>query len=318
MASAPALAVYLVGSKARGDSGFNKDYDVIVLLKTPLVPLFLRRLKSLSSTLTKCVGSKVEVNPLPTFRLNRAKGSLFIIKAMGEARLLAGNDLLSVANPGEPSDISIDWYFSFFFSLVKDLLLATEDINGNGESLRRLSSKIEDSLIWLTNHSAVRASAIASTYSRVIGVLSSSNVFDWFLIRDEMCNMFTELASELLSDRSDTMEDSVKALIESGKGKNVLKNLEYATLLLIRRNRLTSPRCLFSRRLIVDRYRVALILLLSAFQRTGYDEHLTRKAHSILKGCARIAKTNDIGTLWNSLRDSVLSEWGIAQPVMGL
>jgi predicted nucleotidyltransferase len=146
----PALSVYLTGSMARGFGGYRNDYDIIVVLKTLLVPLYLRRLKAAGRELSHKLGSKVEVNPLPTFRLRRAKGSLFLMKAKDEAKLLLGEDVLTNVDTGHGSDICPDWYFSFFSSLLKDLLdgHGTSDVN----ALRAMVRKMAYGLEWLSKH----------------------------------------------------------------------------------------------------------------------------------------------------------------------
>ena len=312
----PTLAIYLVGSMARGFGEHARDYDVIAMLKTQLVPIYLRRLKTIGTKLTNEFGLKVEVNPLPTLRLSRAKGSLFLVKAKEEAKLLYGKDVLREADTGGYRDVSADWYFSFFSSLLKDLLDGYEA--RDTKVLNGIAQKIVNSLSWLSRHSREDISRLVSVYASDFSTLASSNEVTWFDVRERMITLFKELVRDLLHADSTDLPIQTEVLMRKSKGKNITKNFEYGILLLMMRREIVSPKRVFSRILIQDRYRAGLILLSAAASKDGYDADLTFRAYSILKSCLKMAAFSHPAELWRSLRKAILEYWSLAQPVMGL
>jgi len=313
---APVMAAYLVGSMARGSGRYASDYDIIAVLRTLLVPFYLRRLRTISRKLTNEVGSKVEVNPLPTFRLGRARGSLFLMKAKEEAKLLYGKDVLAKVDTGDYRDISTDWYFSFFSSLLKDLLDGYEA--RDTKVLNGIAQKIVNSLSWLSRHSREDISRLVSVYASDFSTLASSNEVTWFDIRERMIALFKELVRDLLHADSTDLPIQTEVLMRTSKSKNITKNFEYCILLLMMRREIISAKRIFSRILIQDRYRAGLILLSAAASKDSCDPDLTFKAYSILKGCLKRPAFNCPAELWRRLRKAILEYWSLAQPVMGL
>ncbi|MFX1537035.1 MAG: hypothetical protein ACFFDI_22695, partial [Promethearchaeota archaeon] len=98
----------------------SSDYDVAVVMKTLLVPFYLRRIKTVKNELSKKFGVKVNLNPLPTFRIRNAKGNLFLFKVKKEGITIWGKDYISMLNPGCIKDIGTDWYFFYLSSLMKE------------------------------------------------------------------------------------------------------------------------------------------------------------------------------------------------------
>ncbi|NIQ04429.1 MAG: hypothetical protein GWO20_01465, partial [Candidatus Korarchaeota archaeon] len=117
-------SVILCGSRAiiQGVKPLSmlSDYDVAVVMKTPLIPFYLRRIKIVENKLSKKFGVKVNLNPLPTFRIRNAKGNLFLFKVKREGITIWGKDYITMLNPGCIKDIGTDWYFSYLSSLMKD------------------------------------------------------------------------------------------------------------------------------------------------------------------------------------------------------
>ncbi|NIQ07712.1 MAG: nucleotidyltransferase domain-containing protein, partial [Candidatus Korarchaeota archaeon] len=119
-------AVILCGSRAiiQGAKPLSmlSDYDVALVMKTPLIPFYLRRIKMVENKLSKKFGVKVNLNPLPTFRIRNAKGNLFLFKVKKEGITIWGKDYISMLDPGCIRDIGTDWYFSYLSSLMKEFV----------------------------------------------------------------------------------------------------------------------------------------------------------------------------------------------------
>lgn len=52
---------YLFGSRAKGTSGQNSDFDIAILFKSPSEPLALREITDISQELAKFFSSKIDI-----------------------------------------------------------------------------------------------------------------------------------------------------------------------------------------------------------------------------------------------------------------
>jgi len=312
-ASIPAQSIYLVGSRAQHPS-YGKDYDVIAIMKNSLVPVYLSRMKRLSEELSREIGCKVNVSPLPTFRLHRAKGNLFLMKNRRSALLLRGEPLMETMETGNPDQVVLDWYFSYYFWLLKELLSAYDD--RQPRDMEPIMKKIYDGLNYISMTGVPRISGIASDYKQKIKGVTLDDMA-WFRLRDLMLSLFGELIRCALRLNSTDLPSQVDALMERSKGKSIVKNFEYWTLLLLRKD-LVRPDRVFSKKLILDRYRGALIFLAAAVSPNGTDRELTSKAYQALQGCLNLRKFEDHGESWESLFSALSNDWDRAQSLMGL
>jgi len=312
----PALAAYLVGSRAREHNVHHGDYDVVVVMKAPLIPLYLRELKKIATRLGAALGSKVEVTPLPTFCLSRIRDNLFLRKAKEEARLLFGKDVLRDLKVNEHTPISDDCYKSYFAYLLKE----TMETHGTTDPkvLASLIRKIVTCLEWLSAHSQAEMSQLLSQYAEGFTSLMSSNRLTWFIIRDRVVDLFSELRRPLADGNPTDLQSKAKASMKKAKRNSILKNLEHAILLLLQREEIVHPNRILSRILVRDRYRAALILLSEATSEKGIDSALTFRAYTALKGCLKVDKAATPEQFWNNLSRAVLDRWNLAESVMGI
>ena len=79
-------SVILHGSRATGEAEGedNRDYDIFVVLKTPLSLFYMKKMKDVEAEARKR-GFKLDLSVLPTFRLKYGRGDLsaYFIKAAG-------------------------------------------------------------------------------------------------------------------------------------------------------------------------------------------------------------------------------------------
>jgi predicted nucleotidyltransferase len=120
-AEVPTPSVWLVGSRAMAQAVGSSDYDVVVVLNTFLVPIYLTRLKGIERRLSKELKLKIAINPLSTFRLKRARGNLFLFKAKREGKVIYGRDCLGELEPGGIAEMSVERLISLLFSAMKEL-----------------------------------------------------------------------------------------------------------------------------------------------------------------------------------------------------
>ncbi len=283
-------------------------------MKSGLIPIYLRRLKTVGQRLSAQLGSKVDVNPLPTFRVKRAKGNLFLIKNSKTARLLWGQNLMQPMETGDGNEIALDWYFSFYFFLLKELLTIFDSTNPREK--QRIVGKIMEGLDYLSTISPPLIGGILSQYAKKTLTLAAGNI-DWFETRDIMVALFADLARASLGSKSDDIFSQVDTFLGQQKGRNPLKNYEYATLSFLRGN-FVRPDRIISGKLISDRYRAALLLVAAAPSMDGVESKMTAKALQILQGCVILPKGQKTQETWENLRAALFENWDIAQSLMGL
>jgi len=309
----PAQSIYLVGSRAQ-HLEYGKDYDIIVVMKNGLVPVYLNKLNRLSGELSHEIGCRVNVSPLPTFRLRRASGNLFLMKNGRAAILLSGRHLMEMMETGSPDEVVLDWYFSYYCFLLKELLAAYDP--GHPKDVEPIVKKIYDGLSYISMTGVPRISGIASDYTRKIEGITLDDIA-WFRLRDLMLALFGDLVSCTLRPGPTDLASQVDNLVERSKGKSVVKNFEYWILLLLK-GEIVRPDRVFSRKLILDRYRGALIFLAAAVSLDGTDRWLTSKAYQMLQGCLNLRKVQGHGGNWESLFSAMSNDWDRAQSLMGL
>jgi predicted nucleotidyltransferase len=144
-AEVPTPSVWLVGSRAMGQTVGSSDYDVVVVMNTFLVPIYLTRLKGIEQRLSNELKLKIAINPLPTFRLKRARGNLFLFKAKREGRVIYGRDCLGELEPGGIAEMSVERLISLLFSAIKELAdgfePGVEDVTGLSPAVARGAAK---------------------------------------------------------------------------------------------------------------------------------------------------------------------------------
>jgi predicted nucleotidyltransferase len=338
VAKVPAESIILLGSRATGQASAASDYDVAAVMKTALVPLYLRRLKKIEAELSQHLGTAVVINPLPTFRISRAKGNLFLYKLKREGVTLYGADFLGRLNPGDIADIGRDWYFSYLFSAMKELVEHFEPDEGQSNRLAQDTAKAilhcgEVYLLmrgYYESRSEEMLSRLAELYPQqanhlpALGDLELSlsirkgNVAPdplalWFRARGYLLTAFQALTQNRLM----SIEELATEYLNNGS-KPWLKNLQYFSLNLLLKRQLRR-RGLITRCSVENRVRVALLWLLLSINEPGHiDRSLLARGYDALKGYAKINYRDDDIAFWRELRDSIVTTWDSACAVMGL
>ncbi len=354
-------SVILCGSRAiiQGAKplGTLSDYDVALVMKTPLIPFYLRRIKMVENKLSKKFGVKVNLNPLPTFRIRNAKGNLFLFKVKKEGITIWGKDYISMLDPGCIKDIGTDWYFSYLCSLMKEFVQnfdpsfihefsvehskqpingATKALLGCGELLLLLRGNYETEPKAIMNKLSKYQRREVSSNGLIVDAVfldslrvalrikenSTTEVDDplEFCLSAKNCllKMFSLLMRYFFHSHTPDLGRLVVEYLKANKGKSPLKNAEYSALTFLMK-REVFPKVLFSRLLVVDRMRAALIWLLVAIKE---DRSLCRerleKAYYILEGYTRTGYSNDDTVLWRNIKYTVLNYWPYACTVMGI
>jgi len=354
-------SVILCGSRATihgvRPSNVLSDYDVALVMKTPFIPFYLRRIKMVENKLSKEFGVKINLNPLAIFRIRNARGNLFLFKVKQEGITIWGKDYIRMLNPGSIEDIGIDWYFSYLSSLMKEFIQnfdpsfthefsdkhskqlvysAAKVLLGCAELLlllRRIyETELEVKVNRLSEYRRIEvgdsnffanAGFLDNLYVALkVRINFSTKVDDplefCLSAKNYLLEMFQLLMSYFFNSHARNLDKLVVKYLKTAKSRSLLKNMEYSALtLLIRREAFLSA--LFSEFRIADRMRTALIWLLAA---TEEDECLCRqtldKAYHALKGYVRIQYSNDDVVLWRNIKRTILTYWPYACAVMGL
>jgi len=354
-------SVILCGSRATiqgiEPSSVLSDYDVAVVMKMPLIPFYLRRIKIVENKLSKEFGVKVNINPLPIFRIRNAKGNLFLFKVKKEGITIWGKDYIRMLNPGSIEDIGPDWYFSYLSSLMKEFAQSFDpsfihefSAEHSGQLLNGATKALlgcGELLLLLVRTYETEARAIVnkiSEYERIIVSGSGFIVDRTFLnslhaalsikkdpstkvddsldfclsAKNYLLEMFRLLMGYFHNSRTLNLDKLVTGYLKAAKGKSLLKNMEYSVLTFLLKKEVF-PKALFNMPLVVDKMRAALIWLLAAIKE---DKTLCRKtlkkAYHILKDSTRITYSDDDIDLWRNIKSAVCDYWPYACTVMGV
>ena len=349
-------SVIVCGSRATSHgvklSNSRSDYDIAIVMKAIIIPFYLRRIKEIEDKLSKEFGVKVNLNPLPTFRIRNAKGNLFLFKMKREGIVIWGKDYISMLNSGSIKDIGIDWYFSYLSSLMKELARSF-DPSFMHEFGDRYSRQFAYSaakallgcgelLLLLRRNYESKPNAIVSKLGECglggeignVGFLESLRVASmvkqnslaevddplrfWFSARNCLLEMFRLLMRKLFHSYTIDLDKLIVEYLKMTRGRSLLKNVEYSALTFFMKKEVFL-KALFGRSLVVDRMRAALVWLLAAVKE---DRSLLRerleKAYYSLEDYTRIGYSNDDTVLWRNIRYTVLTYWPYACTVMGI
>lgn len=343
----PIESIIPCGSRAKAENiallSESSDYDIIVVMKTPLVPPYLRRLKNIENALIRKIGVKVNLNPLPIFHIKNAKGNLFLFKLKREGVVLWGKDYIKVLNPGDIKDISAEWYFSYFFSLMKKLAESFDPksmqasskevakiLFGCGELLLLLKGVYEtkpknivDKLILTMNSSNDNfidgVGFLNSLYMALKAIENRSmevNPLEFFLsIRDYAFDIFRLLMRHFYNVNETDLDRLIVGYLKITESKIPLKNWEYLALtLLIKRE--FSLKNFVSKPSITDKIRIALIWLLASIKYKTLSRKMLKKAQDSLMQPATSQCAKDNVELWYNIKETILNRWPYACTVI--
>jgi predicted nucleotidyltransferase len=341
----PTKSIILAGSRATGQAIENSDYDIAVVMRTALIPFYLKRLKGIEAELSQKFGVTMTINPLPLFRIYHAKGNLFFFKLKMEAITIYGKDYLKELAPGSVSDISIDWHFSYLFTAMSELvqnfdpalLLAEPD----EEQSSRLTHDAAKAIIYCTQLYLLakgcyetEAEALSSRLQELreedrspaaddielalaIRAGDSSQIPNplpfWFRARQ---HLLSALHKSMPNCSKDTEE--LASIFQATGKKAWLKNLQYFALTMILKKEVYW-RCLITRQSIERKVQAALLwLMLSVTEGREINQAMLNRSCAILKGYAKLKQCEDSLDFWREMRNTINTYSTFACTVMGV
>jgi predicted nucleotidyltransferase len=343
----PVESIILCGSRATGQGiSENSDYDMPVVMKTYLIPFHLSRLKKVERSLNQKLGMNISLNPLPTLRIKRAKGNLFLYKVKREGITLYGRDFIKELDPGEIKDIPADRYFSFLFSAARDLIqnfdprFLTE--KPDQEEQRKILYDAAKAIIYCAELRLLLKGYYETNSEKIILRLSNLESDDfmenlkvavrikkkgedatldpvkfWFKARFRIIGTFQILMHNFMK----TPQMDTEALIEEYFTKeNVdhLKNIQYFSLVLLNRKKIIG-RSLITHTSVEDKMRIALLFLLMSLKpNIGIDPDKTERSYEILKTFTDIQYSKKLNILWGNIKYQINASWSFACTVIGV
>ena len=319
------VPVLLAGSRAIGTAGSDSDFDVAVVLPLRRIPRAVPRLAAASGRLSAELGVHVSVNPVPTFRMRRPRGSLFVRKLRAEGVVLAAPRGWSL-HPEPVTDVTEFAASSVLLSAVGNLLEAFDTF-----AMRR-------EVIPVRGRHALRKAALHVAQVRLLGTSRYASDLDTALamLRNTPSNGGCRTSGEKLSAtltaaimapdviegflilRNCVLAELAKisdAPFSLSMARSLVRNAQYVLVARLRGR--SRWRSIFTRTAVEATLAASLVALLQALNpqsANGLDIPWLHRAVDTLP------LTPDIGGLphWEDARDLALTEWSDAHPLVGL
>jgi len=348
----PAKAIILTGSRATGQCvSESSDYDIVVVMHIVEIPIYLHKLKRLEEELERATGKPVTIRPIPTFKLLRSTGNLYLFKVKSEGLTIYGKDFLPDLEPGDIKDIIFDKYFSYIFSAMKLLIN-----NFHPELLRdTLTPKIANKILNDASKSIIYCGEIYSflngfyepSTQKMIGRLSKIRASQdinkdlirnlkialcirqgtpiekeplqlWLEARQHVFDTFRFLFNREMNSESHKLEDLIDQYLNNRR-KYSTKNLQYVVLSALDKKGLWLKAAI-TRYQIEDRLRIALFRLLTSVDNDGsIDKNILDIAYKKeLHGYTNIKWTREESELWGNIRDTINTSWPYGCVLMGI
>lgn len=137
-------SIVLCNSHARGEPTAFSDYDIEVIIKTPLLPFYLSKIKRLEKELSKKFGVKVKIGPNSMFLLKRAPRNAFFYDLKFSGKVLYGKNLLRLIPINKNYEVERSSCVEFLLNLLVEFA-SDLDI---GFFFRELRKKEEEKLTY--------------------------------------------------------------------------------------------------------------------------------------------------------------------------
>ena len=348
----PAMSIFLCGSRATGQGVCDSsDYDIGVVMKTLSIPFYLGKLKELERRLSQEFNIDLAINPLPTFKLHKAKGNLFLFKLKKEGITLYGQDCLQSLEPGDIKDIQIHWHFSYLFTAMKELThsFSPELVTTRLDKWQRKALGWDAAKALL--HCGEVHLLVNNYYETATGdVISKLHEFDlqdmdkqrflkdldtalyireresaeikdlldfWFATREHLLATFRLLIRTYLGyEASETKELAIKySRVRNG---SKLKDLQYFVIASLDKKKIFW-RSLITGISVEKRMWLALLWLLLSIDRTGYiDKECLLHSYNMLKFFVTMDHSEDEIVFWKHVSGSIMEYYPLACPIMGI
>ena len=339
-----AKSIILIGSQAIGSADENVgDYDIVVVLKSILVPIFYYRLKKMEREVNARYDCKVSINPLPTFRLKPARDNYFLFKLAKRGIILWGEDFRPRITAGRfwVADYALVSYLSF---LAKELIENLEPLFQYDRPIdyRRVlyhekkvfmgcaeasllmhgiyedrPSKIAD---LLEQEKSIFPKGLDDDLSTTFAARNSSGLDTtrlWFKARNHILRLLSAVLrrKDLGAYNTDSIQESVLRYVLKSKA-SPMRNLQYFILSALNRKKVNFS-MLFTIKNVTSRLYASVIMLLAATEENGINEEFLIIAYKLLGLDTSSLHKLDSLEAWVTAREHILNVWQLVDVHMG-
>ena len=328
------ISVILHGSRATGEVGRedNRDYDIFVVLKTPLLPLYVKRLKGIEAE-AKNAASNLSI--LPTFRLRYGHGdlSVYFIKVTGVA--LWGQDYFRNCSLGETWETIDRSWIQYCIYVMGRLMWCYDPSTGKFDVdaiLRALIVCCRLIVLFVTGKYVIKPEdmlKIIRPYrvsnrllfgDKAINLLeemierqswNESSLF--FSVRDEVLNTYISLIRIFFGIEDADFRTLTSKYLMATRRESFIENLLYASSLFIISGGVI-PRFNPFGQSVFDKFNMATAWLLKSLCRDGnVDSESIRETYKLLSGYVNLSPPKDNVRLWLALRDVISTYYHYAR-----
>ena len=323
-----ATSLILHGSRATGEvkREDNRDYDIYVVMKTPLFPLYMKRLKGIEGEARKC-GFKLDLSILPTFRLKYGRGDLsaYFIKVTGVT--VWGQNCLKNCSLGHIWETIDRSWIHYCVYAMRSLMWGYDPSTGRfniDAILKALTVCCRLIVLFVTGEYVVkpedmlrkiqpyRASdrllfgdgAINLLEETIEGRNWNESSF-FFSVRDEVLNTYASLIRILFGIKDADLKALTSKYLRATRRRAFTENLLYAcSLFIIRRE--VIPRFNLFGPSVFDKFNMATTwLLMSLREDGGVNFESIHETYRLLSDCVNLPLSKDNVRLWLTLRDVI-------------
>jgi hypothetical protein len=339
-----AKSIILIGSHAIGSADENvSDFDIVVVLKSILVPIFYLQLKNIEREVNARYNCKVSINPLPTFRLKQARDNYFLFKLAKRGVVLWGEDILPHIDAGSfrVTDHVLMSYLSFLakelIANLKPLLQCKEIADysqvlhtekkvliGCAEMCLLMRGIYEDRpseiMELLKTEKSTFVQGLGEDMARIYASFSDrhQNIIDlWFRCRNHVLKLLVEVLRRIYGTQLHGITVYQLALHYVSKSRaSPLRNLQYLILSVLNKKRVNF-RLVFTTRMITSILYASAITLLASIERHGIREESLHVTSKLLGSKICPSHQLSIPELCLIIRNYILDIWQLVDVHMG-
>ena len=321
-------SVILHGSRATGEvkGEDNRDYDVFVVLKTPLFLFYVKRMKGIEAEARKR-GFKLDISVLPTFRLKYGRGDLsaYFIKATGVT--VWGRNCLRNCDLGHIWETIDRSWIQYCVYVMRRLMWGYDPSTGRfnvdgilkalivccrlivlfftGEYVIKPEDMLRIIKPYRVSNRLVFGGEALDLLEETIDGRSWNESLFFFSVRDIAINTYASLISVLFGIQDEDLKALTSKYLRATRRRAFIENLIYASsLFMIRREFI--PRFNPFGPSVFDKFNMATAWLLMSLREDGsIDSESINETYKLLSDCVNLPLSKDKVKFWLTLRDAI-------------
>ena len=347
----PVKSIIIVGSRARGDHHHSSDYDIILVMRLIQAAVKMKRIKQVQNQLSNELGINLSLNPLTPLQTRKTKGSLFFYKLKREGVTIAGPDHIESLSISSLSDMPLEVFVSFLFSIVEKLVSTTRmgvdnELTPHPDGLNQITiskcilqcgelylllrgiypNGFSDTVRLLDKLSdnASELNAICKDAKEALEVINntrdgqSKDDSNWFNCRFHILNLTYMLFGLKGEPNTEKLEELTRSYVKS-QGFLRIRNLQYFAMFVALRRQ-------FPWKVILTLNHVERIMRIAVFwlmmglrENQDLDVSAITRSENMLKRIMHFqSHTTNAEEHWLFLRENILDRWRFSETVLGI